>query len=232
MIIIDDREHLTEENKKVLGENIRIKHLELGDFIISNDDETEIYFIYERKSYSDLCASVNDGRLIKQIHEIRDNIKNKTTKGILAINGDGSQYPQSHIKIARAISYSNNFELQKFSDKNDFFIELYEVNQLIEHKKEKNNELILNPELGNLEFIQLNNLKCKKSAITKDNFLSVVLSTIPGISPKSAISISTYYNGNFREFINGIENDIDEIEKKLTKRIINKNIRETLLKIF
>lgn len=241
MIVIDDREQLTDDQKKRLG-NYITKHLDLGDFLITNDNCDKIYCIYERKSYADLVASINDKRLIKQINECCD-LNNKIFK--LAITRDSTSYPDKAIATARSICLGYGIEMQKFSSKDEFLTELIEMNEAIMKRVIHHGDFIVggnaetkdkssnqNSSSLELEFILMNSLKTKKKDITRDNFLSVVLSVIPGISTKTAIMIANYYQGDPIDCIQHIVEDIPELEKLLTKRVMNSKVNASLMAIF
>lgn len=235
MIVVDDREQLTDDQKKRLG-NYITKHLDLGDFLITNDNCDKIYCIYERKSYADLVASINDKRLIKQINECCD-LNNKIFK--LAITRDSTSYPDKAIATARSICLGYGIEMQKFSSKDEFLTELIEMNEAINKRLSHHDESVLiggnnyssdqKSSSTELDFILMNSLKTKKKDITRDNFLSVVLSVIPGISTKTAIMIANYYQGDPIDCIQHIVEDIPELEKLLTKRVMNSKIKQGLI---
>lgn len=236
MIVVDDREQLTDSQKSKLGSYIT-KHLDLGDFLITDDNCDKIYCIYERKSYADLVASINDKRLIKQINECCD-LNNKIFK--LAITRDSTPYPDKAIATARSICLGYGIEMQKFSSKDEFLTELIEMNEAIAKRRNHHGDFVVgggsfetkdssNSSSDELDFILLNSLKTKKKDVTRDNFLSVVLSVIPGISTKTAILIANYYKGDPMNCIQHIVEDIPELEKMLTKRVMNSKVKQGLI---
>ena len=74
-IILDDREHqlfhLVNEKNVSLDLNLTIekKTLPLGDIVFMDDNEKEIVIV-ERKSLSDLVASIKDGRYEEQSYRL------------------------------------------------------------------------------------------------------------------------------------------------------------------
>ena len=71
MIVVDYREQrsgICDELKKI-DIPFELKQLDIGDYIINN----EIYI--ERKTIPDFIESLNDGRLFKQVHNLRDGNK-------------------------------------------------------------------------------------------------------------------------------------------------------------
>lgn len=240
MIVVDDREQLTDSQKLKLG-NYVTKHLELGDFLITDDNCDKIYCIYERKSYADLVASINDKRLIKQINECCD-LNKKIFK--LAITRDSTSYPDKAIATARSICLGYGIEMQKFSSKDEFLTELIEMNDAITKRRNRHGDFTVGGNIerenyatdqklssSELDFILMNSLKTKKKDVTRDNFLSVVLSVIPGISAKTAIMIANYYQGDPMDCISHIVEDIPELEKMLTKRVMNAKVKQGLIEM-
>ena len=52
------------------------KVLPLADILITNDDETTVYVYFERKSVSDLLASIKDGRYAEQSYRLSNCCEN------------------------------------------------------------------------------------------------------------------------------------------------------------
>jgi len=76
-IIIDEREaslyHLCQtfaETHQMKSAPIEKRVLQLGDIIFVSDDESVTHLVIERKSFSDLLASVKDGRYAEQSHRL------------------------------------------------------------------------------------------------------------------------------------------------------------------
>ena len=70
-IIIDERETALYDLCPKTGKiAIEKKVLNLGDIIFTNDDETSIYLVIERKSFRDLLASIKDGRYAEQSYRL------------------------------------------------------------------------------------------------------------------------------------------------------------------
>jgi len=70
-IIIDERETALYDLFPKSGKIAIVKKvLNLGDIIFSNDDETSIYMVFERKSFRDLLSSIKDGRYAEQSYRL------------------------------------------------------------------------------------------------------------------------------------------------------------------
>ena len=65
-LLVDSREPIgLIELLKVRVQNIEFGNLDIGDFIIKNDDD-KVVMIFERKSLNDLISSIKDGRYAEQ----------------------------------------------------------------------------------------------------------------------------------------------------------------------
>jgi len=78
-IIVDEREAalyglLTKDTPK---QTIEKRVIPLGDILFTNDDESITYQIIERKSVSDLLASVKDGRYAEQSYRLGNCFPNR-----------------------------------------------------------------------------------------------------------------------------------------------------------
>jgi ERCC4-type nuclease len=70
LIILDEREHgLFEKLAPLLSTNLTKQVLPLGDILIQTDDGIDVLLI-ERKSFSDLLASIKDGRYEEQSYRL------------------------------------------------------------------------------------------------------------------------------------------------------------------
>lgn len=69
-VIIDSRESRSKV-PGILAKTLhtRLETIPVGDYIVSND------IAFERKSYSDFCHSIKDGRVFRQASELKENFK-------------------------------------------------------------------------------------------------------------------------------------------------------------
>lgn len=118
-IIIDKREHsLYEKCKELLSKqiittsNLTIiqKELAIGDMLIQTDDSNDILLI-ERKTFSDLLASIKDGRYEEQSHRLLNTSELPPHSIIYLIEGMFSQLSNAKDK---KIIYSAMTTLQYF----------------------------------------------------------------------------------------------------------------------
>lgn len=68
-IVVDVREHALIEKFQSIGTAISTEQLLLGDVLLKSDDDDEI-LLFERKTLTDLLASIKDGRYEEQSHRL------------------------------------------------------------------------------------------------------------------------------------------------------------------
>tara|TARA_B100000902_G_C27322663_1_gene925842 strand:+ start:17330 stop:18088 length:759 start_codon:yes stop_codon:yes gene_type:complete len=246
-LLIDNREpasiikYLEDINKerdnKII---IETKNLEIGDYIFYNENSEINELIIERKSLTDLESSIKDGRYNEQsyrltmqpthnhniIYLIEGNIQNykKNTfkqtlySTIFSLNYyKGFSVICSHNDIETGeIIYNFICKLCKEKDKKAYYSDIFKENE--EKSCENKN--------------YLENIKtCKKSYITPDNILELMLMQIPSISNITACAISKKF-GTMTKLLESLNNEIYEVENiKLSNgRKINKNIVSSLKK--
>jgi len=198
--------------------NIKFKvcNLIIGDFIIKN--EQGILFIIERKSISDLCASIIDGRHTEQKNRLIDTIEDPKKiiyiiEGTLPANADcvkGITKNSINSAILNLIfkhKYNVIFTESK-EDTVDNIVLLY--NKIINNKLE-------------IEVSSKINIIKKSDKINNNIFINMIC-IIPGISGKIAIKIHEKYK-TLNEIItayNLIE-DVNNKKKMLSEIYINSN---------
>ena len=217
---------------------IIIKSLDLGDYLIENEDKSLILF--ERKSLADLEASIKDGRYSEQSYRLNEcAIANHNI--IYLIEGNlGSYKPMSRIDKNALLSsmvtlnYFKGFSVFRtisIQETCDFIIKcgikLLKEKKAGYYDKSIENKIDINDSYSSV-------LKCaKKNQITKDNIGEIMLSQIPGISHQSSKAIMQNYK-TIEELIISIKTDdtcLDDIKinnRKISKTCI-KNIKLFLL---
>jgi ERCC4-type nuclease len=111
-IILDEREHgLFEKLAALAPNNITKQVLPLGDILIQTDDGKDVLLI-ERKSFSDLLASIKDGRYEEQSYRLIHSSGFPTHSIIYVIEGMFSQVrtPQEKKMILSAMTSINVFK--------------------------------------------------------------------------------------------------------------------------
>ena len=217
-IILDDREqqlyHLVNEKNNSLDLKLTIekKTLPLGDIVFVDDNEKEIVIV-ERKSLSDLVASIKDGRYEEQSYRLIHSSGLYRHHIIYLIEGGMSQILNP---IEKKMIYSSMLTLQLYKGfsimKTTSMIEtaewiIYSANKLSSMVK-KGHEL-WSPESAIIEQVPSNYCsvvkKTKKDNVTPENIGEIILCQIPGISSVSAITI-------MKEF-KTISNLIDKVKE-------------------
>lgn len=188
-IDIDYREKdiitLFESVAKTNKTNIKFNvcNLIIGDFIIKNEEG--ILFIIERKSISDLCASIIDGRHTEQKNRLIDSIQD--SKKIIYIIEGKKISTQRITKNTINSSILNLIFKHKY---NVIFTESKEDtvdNIVLLYNKLVNNKLEIEIEISS----KINVIK--KSDKINDNIFINMICVIPGISVKIAIKIHEKY---------------------------------------
>lgn len=222
---------------------VSIKSLDIGDFIIKNDND-EIQVIFERKSFSDLISSIKDGRYNEQSFRLNESsLPNHNIYYIL--EGDINKFILKNNEISQKILFSAIFSLSYFKgfsiinsnniiETSEFIIRF--VQKLSSDKRLPfYNNLTENSSKNNESYSDVIKTS-KKSNITTENIGEIMLSQIPGVSINTAQCIMKIYN-NINNLINEIKNNNDclndiKMDCKNGKRNINKtaikNIKEYL----
>lgn len=163
--------------------NYKIVNLEIGDFIYKNDKE-DIILIIERKSFADLCSSINDGRFREQKSRLSESVP---TDNIMYILEGEKNVPKIHNIPKKTI---NSCMLNMiFRDKykilvTDGVTDTYENIVLLYNKLESNEFSVCNA--GKVTLI-------KKSKKINDNIFIHQLSVVPGVSIAIAQKIKEKY---------------------------------------
>jgi len=214
--------------------------LELGDIVFRDKDNDLI--IYERKSISDLIASIKDGRYSEQSYRL-NGLEHHNHNIIYLIEGNIAKNLKEKQMVFSAmfsINYYKGFSLMRSSNiEETAYIICNSITKIIKEKDKspyyKNNELI---ECNKEEKSYSSVIKKKKNAnITHDNFGEIVLCQIPGISSVTACAIMKIFNtiNNLIECIKKDNKCLDNItyetdkgqKRKISKSSI-KNIIEFL----
>jgi len=212
--------------------NIVIENLELGDIIITDDDDKEIIII-ERKTVKDLAASIKDGRYKEQSFRLThyNNVHNHNI--IYLIEGNIQKYKPhgfSKNKIDNltiyssiiSIIYQKGFSVYKTDNLEETAMWLLQItNKLMKkdilsyysnnnnsnNNNSNNNNSNNNNNNNNLKIEYCNNIsKTKKLNITPDNIDIILLQQIPGISFITASAIIEKYK-SIKNLINNLTDE-------------------------
>ena len=243
-LYIDNREPKEIINYlNILNENnkytIEVKKLELGDYIIYDENNDKILIIIERKSLSDLESSIKDGRYTEQSYRLDGNsLPNHNIYYLIEgniINHKNEKFKGSLYSSMVSISYYKGFSiLNSVNDIESAEIINSFVNKLLKEnskdcyykKIEENSEPVLKEEYINVV------KTTKKANITRDNINVIMLMQIPNISFQSATTIINKYN-NIKDLILALENNedcLDSLKLESSNRKISKNVIENIKK--
>tara|TARA_Y100000389_G_C17423066_1_gene497899 strand:+ start:70 stop:828 length:759 start_codon:yes stop_codon:yes gene_type:complete len=221
------------------NQNYIISNLDIGDIIIKYNEH--IIYIIERKTISDLCSSILDGRYREQKERLLSNFN--TCQIIYIIEGDYKTYknPIPYKTILSTIVNSNlrdNISVLYSKNINDTYDYINLITKKIEKKElnisniettettETNNNIELNKS-GNINNI----IKVKKKDnLTPNIYYLTILSQIPGCSINIAKEIQKYAPSILDLYIKYNEEGIDKLQniiigkKKLGSKIATKII--------
>lgn len=209
------------------------EQLPLGDIII-NDGEKDLLII-ERKSLSDLAASIKDGRYEEQSYRLK-NLWHHNHNIIYLIEGDFSRFNAFRDRIDKqtlysamvSINYYKGFSLWRSTSieetalivcnmayklgKDKTKLPFYS-NDLIKGKDQEpvNNILATDEEMPSIVVASDKDYcavvkKVKKDNITTENIGEIMLCQIPGISSASALAILAQFK-TLPNLIKSIETD-------------------------
>ena len=238
-LIIDNREISLKEHFSQ-HQQVVIERCDVGDIILKKEDE--IIMVIERKSISDLFASIKDGRHREQ----KKRLQSQSAYVLYLVEGsiskDNSSYSYNKVSKDTIVSSIINTilpdKINVFhkSDINEtiFFIEsLY-------RKIEKQGDSFLDNKSTYTEDL-INTVKMSKQKNIDENVsFQMMMNCIPGISSKVSSRLSNKYK-NMKEFLdtlNNIENDalrIDfiqniKLETNGKSRKISKTVAENIIK--
>ena len=259
-IIVDDRERDVYQHLQqiVKPDSIVIekKTLPLGDFLITQDDETQTpLLLFERKSFSDLFSSIKDGRYEEQSFRLLNDERFPHKKDIVyVIEGMYSQLRQKSDKkllfsTMTSLSYFKGFSVLRTSSTQDTADLILNMVDKIQRDLKKGKTRHMPMTLSHVDLTDASSQQqqqqqqqqaycsvvktVKKENITKDNIAIIMLSQIPGISHTIATVIMNHVGNSMTKLIQILETNPDEIkELKVGEkaRKINKSCVESLKK--
>ena len=199
-LILDERETHIIDRMRVLQNsdpNISFSHqvLPLGDMSIIHE-EKEIYLV-ERKTMSDLLASIKDGRYEEQSHRFAHSTNLERHHIIYIIEG---MFSQLQNPVEKKMVYSAMIRLQSF--KGFSVIRTCTVNETCDYLLALVDKTRREFSKGTMLWSHLSEnaeepraycsvaKKVKKDNITQDNISEIILCQIPGVSAVSAKAIT------------------------------------------
>lgn len=210
------------EAYKIQNVTIDVVGLPLGDMIIT-DDEGDEKLLIERKSLSDLAASICDGRYKEQSFRLQ-NYSLHNHNIVYVIEGNMDSYVPKVRRMTRqslysamlGIQYNKGFSLFRTQSLKETAEYLIRISDKLQRSKEGpfyGTNLVEENDTTTKysEVIKQN----KKENITPKNIGEIMLMQIPGVSSTSAITIMKEF-GSFMNVIDAVKEHDIECLKKLT----------------
>ena len=189
---------------------IKKENLPIGDIIIK-DKSGEEKLIIERKSISDLAASIKDGRYAEQSFRLNNN-KLHNHNIIYLIEGDirfwdnkGGRYTKIKAKTLYvtlfSLQYYKGFSVmrtQTISETAEYILRL--TDKMMRDKKQSHYDISYNKTTDIKDYCDVVN-KVKKKNIKPENIGEIILSQIPGISSITSRAILNEYGSLYNLLI-------------------------------
>lgn len=203
-IIVDHREYRSNVAKILVSKGVDVEssQLEVGDYILS----TRIGV--ERKNVDDYLTSLTDGKLFKQIQQLRD----AYSRPILIIEGEDllTRRNISHNAIFGSLaSISVDYGVTVFRTKNAS--ETADLLRVIAQREQKNSK----------KMVAIRGMKKQMSMREKQQFL---VEGLPNVSAVLANRLLNHF-GSIRAIVNASEKELMEVEG------IGKNIASEIVKL-
>jgi ERCC4-type nuclease len=238
-IILDERETglysacttlLSPNNNSLLEKRV----LDLGDILIESEKDNNILLLIERKSLSDLLASIKDGRYEEQSHRLIHASGIPTHNIMYIIEGMFSQLrsPQDKKMVLSAmtsLSFFKGFSVIRtcsvtetaefiinMADKIERDIKKGKIPAFVFSQLSKEEE---EEKIGDSEKEEITTTKkycevvkkVKKENITKENMGEIILCQIPGISSTTAIAIMKYVDNSLIKLLDILKTSPEEL---------------------
>lgn len=231
-LIIDNREPkeiITLLQSRV--DNVELDNLNIGDYIIKNNNG-DIVLIFERKSLSDLIASIKDGRYNEQSFRLTEcEIDNRNIYYIIEgnimnfCNKNNETLQKTLFSSMLSLSYKKGFSLLHTSgmiETCEFIIRFYDKLKIDKplKKREQNTDIKYSNVVKTV----------KKANVTKDNINEIMLASIPGISSTVANELMKEYKTIINLTNNLVENNdclnnfkikFQDKERKIGKNVVD-----------
>jgi ERCC4-type nuclease len=251
-LILDNRETYLIDKLKKHNVNIEVVQLPLGDIIIGNCIDNPLVII-ERKSFTDLFASIKDGRYNEQSFRLQQSCNIHSHNIIYLLEGKVTDLNETKQKLLysciTSIQLFKGFSIIRTStlDETVNFL-LAMINKIerdflsgkqlyFQSPNKTSNQTDENGEIKNEKsYLSVGINKMKSKNIKRENIGAIMLSQIPGINYIIAELIMKSYNGEFTLFYddlkksNGtiLDNLKNENGRKISKTAIS-NIKTFIL---
>ena len=233
-------EMLIKTTDKFKNIKISTENLLIGDISI-NDEDNNVIILFERKSISDLIASIKDGRYREQSYRLSGS-EHPNHNIVYIIEGPIGKFVDKQIVYSSmfSLNYYKGFSVFRSNNIDDTAYILCNAFIKLEKEKDKkpyyNNKKNIDNEGEDIEEKSYSTvIKKKKNAnITKENFGEIVLCQIPSISSTTAIVIMKEFKNidtliqKLKEDQNCLNNLTYETEKKQKRKISKTSIKNII----
>jgi len=219
---------------------IKIEPLTIGDIIFANDDRE--LFIIERKSLSDLLASIKDGRYEEQSHRLIHASQLPPHRILYIIEGMFSTLrnpaeKQLVISAMTSLQLYKGFGVMRTSSVQETADLIAGMCKKIQRNFAKGIPLFsfssASAESPPSEIVPVYSSvvkKVKKDNITPENIGEIILCQIPGISSTIAVELMRKYE-NIRGLLQTIREKPDELkEMKINGRRMGSNVVDSIVR--
>jgi ERCC4-type nuclease len=207
-------------HKKCGRHKVVSERLAIGDIAIMKDQSVstnvDTIILFERKTLYDLAASIKDGRYKEQSFRL-SNAEIHNHNIIYIIEGDLSRYDEKRGRISKtalqsamvSLMFYKGFSVFRTMNATETASFIYNFANKVENDGETgyythgigaSTENQIEPE-DTSGYCKVAVKKEKRDYITRDNIGGLMLSQIPGISPKIAVAIMKKYNNSICEFL-------------------------------
>ena len=223
---------------------IKSERLPLGDIILHDPGQGRDIVLFERKSLNDLAASIQDGRYKEQSFRLIENATATgfhTHNIVYIIEGDIAQYEAKRNKNNRitktallsamvSLMYYKGFSVirtMNLGETADFI--LHFADKVAKESADgatpaythahtpppHHNETETHAATAQA-YSEVAAKKEKRDYITRENIGEIMLSQVPGVSPKVAAAILAKYGGSVYEFLGDLHRKINDYEESLS----------------
>ena len=212
---------------------IKSERLPLGDIILHDPSQGQgrDIVIFERKTLSDLAASIRDGRYKEQSFRL---IETAAATGfnthhiVYIIEGDLSRYDERHSQITKTALQSAMVSLMYYKGFSVVrTMNLGETADFILHFADKVAKEGALPTAadktecgtGSAAYSEVAAKKEKRDYITRENIGDIMLAQVPGVSAKMSSAILAKYGGSIYEFLGDLHRKIAEYEANIASSL-------------
>ena len=216
---------------------IKSERLPLGDIILHDPAQQKDIVLFERKTLADLAASIRDGRYKEQSFRL---IKTATATGfhthniVYIIEGDIARYDERHSHITKtalqsamvSLMYYKGFSVirtMNLGETAEFILNFADkvAKESADGMIPAHNVVVAGGDdttttTTTQAYSEVGAKKEKRDYITRENIGEIMLSQVPGVSPKIAAAILAKYGGSIYEFLGDLHRKIDEYEESMS----------------